>query len=173
MMTTYLRSFEQALPEISAGKRQLEEVARKIIGAGEIVVRDLTPGDLGLQDFVVSAAAGINANALVSNYQVPTAKAILIYGILVEPEPSGVYALYADIYIGGSRVRRIDLNKVRDGSNNGRVIYLPLSEQLIVKEQNTISIQVAVNNTGNAAANVRVDILGFVAEPNGVTIMRK
>ncbi len=176
---TYFRTYVQALQTIQTVARQTLEVARAINRAGDVVLRDLTAEDLGLQHFRLTIPAG-NTNPVdfvgtaVNPAVVPDRKAFGFYGLVLEVEDPAVHVDYVDLYVGGSRLRRWALHAVKDSADAGRTLYFSADNAVVLKEGTKFHIQVKAVNTDTAnPRDIVLSILGFVGEPLGDTIMRK
>jgi hypothetical protein len=173
MMTlTYFRTYAQALPTVEAVAKQTLAVARDIIRAGEVVLRDLTAADFNLPYWEVSLAPGTAENDYIVEFVIPDRKAYGIYGLVLESEPPEASIDYVDIYVGGSRVRRIPVHAVKDGADTGKTLYLSAEQAIILKEGAKVTVKVRATNSGSAAVKAKLAFLGFVAEPLNETITK-
>ncbi len=175
MALTYYRTYAQAIAKVQETADVTRAVAQSVNGGqGVIVVRDLTAQDLGAQavaippgNFTVTIASGV----------VPSGKAFGIYGFelttpFVRIANGNLVGLVLDTYVGGSRVKRVYLDVVNDSSETGLTYYIA-DKSIVMKQQIQYSFVLSgVNNTGSTIT-LMVNVLGFVGEPSGVTIIEQ
>ena len=175
MALTYYRTYAQAIQQVQQTADATKAVAEAINGGqGLIVVRDLTASDLGTQ--LVSIPPGA-FTVTIATGTVPSGKAFGIYGIEITRPVAVAYngnllQLTADFYVGGSRVKRVYVDVVNDDADTGLTYYFA-DKSIVMKQQIQYSIVLfGYNNTG-ATISVLVNPVGFVAEPNGVTVIEQ
>ena len=171
---TYYRTYAQAFPTIVALANEVARATRSIIRVGDVIVRDAVPQDFGLTDWKVSFstdANGVASDVAYVDYEIPQGKVVGIYGFNLEDE-GGAHIIYADVYVGGSRVRRISFQVAKDGADTGKVVYLGSDEALIIREGQKLSIKLYA--TGDATANytARIGILAVVGEARGKVVYK-
>jgi len=170
----YYRTFAQAFPTYIELIRQVAVATKEIVKVGEIIVRDAVPEDFGLNDWAVSFTTGANglaSDVVYVDYEIPQGKAVGLYGINLEDE-GGAHVLFVDIYVGGSRVRRISLQVTKDGADTGKVVYFGTDEALIVREGQKLTIKVTASGNANTSYTARVGILAVVGEAKGKVVYK-
>jgi hypothetical protein len=175
MALTYYRTYAQAIAKVQETADVTRAVAQSINGnQGVIVVRDLTAQDLGTQ--VVEIPAG-NFTVTIASGVVPSGKAYGIYGFeltspFVKVANGNLVGLTLDVYVGGSRVKRVYLDVVNDDADTGLTYYIA-DKSIVMKQQIQYSFVLSGVNLTGSTVTLMVNVLGFVGEPNGVTIIEQ
>ncbi len=175
MALTYYRTYAQALAKVQEVADATKLVAQSVNGnQGVIVVRDLTSADVGAQPLVISPGA---FTITIASGVVPSGKAFGIYGYeLTSPferiANGNLVGLVLDTYVGGSRVKRVYIDVVNDASDTGLTYYIA-DKGIVMKQQIQYSFVLSGTNNTGSTITLMVNPLGFVAEPNGVTVIEQ